>query len=309
MIRKIARPMIASVYIADGADSLLNTSEHTEAAETLIKRARAILPREYARRVPRDPELVVRAVAGAKVASGASLAVGFLPRVSAATLAVLAVPTMISRHAFWETQDKAERNARRSGFLTNLALLGGLAITSVDTAGKPGLKWRANKAAEVTSKKVQQALPTRSETEKFGDSARDWFEDASDKVTEYAHRAQDYYVDHKDEWKDTATATAAAATAAAAGTAHKVSDYFQDNKDDWLAAAQDNAATARKSFVQAAAKAQERADDALATAEKKSGRAAKKARKNADKLQSRADKAIGKAQKKVGKKVDDLLNQ
>ncbi|HHU67552.1 MAG TPA: DoxX family protein, partial [Corynebacterium sp.] len=42
MIRKIARPMIASVYIADGADSLLNTSEHTEAAETLIKRARAI---------------------------------------------------------------------------------------------------------------------------------------------------------------------------------------------------------------------------------------------------------------------------
>jgi len=300
MIRKIARPMIASVYIADGADSLLNTSEHVEHAELLIKRARAILPREYARRVPRDPELVVRAVAGAKVASGASLAVGFLPRLSATVLAVMAVPTMLSRHAFWETQDKAERNARRSGFLTNLALLGGLAITSVDTAGKPSLKWRANKAAAVANKKVQKALPTKSETEKFGDSARDWFEEASDKVTEYAHRAQDYYVDHKDEWKDTATATAASATAAAAGTAHKVSDYFQDNKDDWLAAAQDNAATARKSFVQAAAKAQERADDALVAAEKKSGRAAKQARKNADKLQARADKAIGKAQKKIG---------
>lgn len=300
MIRKIARPMIASVYIADGADSLLNTSEHVEHAELLIKRARAILPREYARRVPRDPELVVRAVAGAKVASGASLAVGFLPRLSATVLAAMAVPTMLSRHAFWETQDKAERNARRSGFLTNLALLGGLAITSVDTAGKPSLKWRANKAAAVANKKVQKALPTKSETEKFGDSARDWFEEASDKVTEYAHRAQDYYVDHKDEWKDTATATAASATAAAAGTAHKVSDYFQDNKDDWLAAAQDNAATARKSFVQAAAKAQERADDALVAAEKKSGRAAKQARKNADKLQARADKAIGKAQKKIG---------
>ncbi len=300
MIRKIARPMIASVYIADGVDSLLNTSDHVEHADVLIKRVRTVLPREYARRLPRDPEVVVRALAGAKVASGASLAVGFLPRLSATMLAALAVPTMISRNAFWETQDKAERSARRSGFLTNLALLGGLAITSVDTDGKPGLKWRANKAAEVTSKKVQQALPTRSETEKFGDSARDWFEDTSDKVTEYAHRAQDYYDDHKDEWKDSATATAAAATAAATGTAHKVTDYFKDNKDDWLAAAQDNAATARKSFVRAATKAQERADDALAAAEKKSGRAAKQARKNADKLQARADKAIDKAQKKVG---------
>ena len=300
MIRKIARPMIASVYIADGADSLLHTSDHVESAETLIKRARAILPRNYARRVPRDPELVVRAVAGTKIASGAALAVGFLPRVSATVLAATAVPTIIARHAFWETQDKAERSARRSGFLTNLALLGGLAITSVDTAGKPGLKWRANKAAEVTSKKVQAALPTKSETEKLTDSARDWFEEASDKVTEYAHRAQDYYVDHKDEWKDSATATAAAATTAAAGAAHKVSDYFQENKDEWLAAAQDNAETARKGFVQAASKAQERADQALVTADKKTGRAAKTARRNAAKLQGRADKAITKAQKRIG---------
>lgn len=300
MIRKIARPMIASVYIADGADSLLNTSEHTEAADTLIKRARTILPREYARRVPRDPEVVVRAVGGTKVAAGGALAVGFLPRLSATVLAATAIPTMISRHAFWETQDKAERNARRSGFLTNLALLGGLFITSADTAGKPGLKWRANKAAEATSKKVQKALPTKSEAEKFTDSARGWFDEASDKVTEYASRAQDYYEDNKDDWKDTATATAAAATSATAAAAHKVSDYFQDNKDDWLAAAEGNAKTARKGIVRAASKAQKRADEALAAAEKKSGRAAKQARKNAEKLQSRADKAIGKAQKKLG---------
>lgn len=300
MIRKIARPMIASVYIADGADSLLNTSEHTDAAEQLIKRARTVLPRNYARRVPRDPELVVRSIAGAKVASGAALAVGFLPRVSATVLAATALPTMISRHAFWETQDKAERSARRSGFLTNVALLGGLIITSMDTAGKPGLRWRANKAATVANKKVQAALPTKSESEKMADSARDWFDEASDKVSEYAHRAQDYYTDHKDEWVDTATATAAAATTAAAGAAYKVSDYFADNKDDWLAAAQDNAQTAKQGLVQAASKAQKKADKAVVVADKKSGVAAKKARKNADKLQTRADKAISKAQKKFG---------
>ena len=300
IIRKIARPMIASVYIADGADSLLHTSEHVESAELLVKRARAVLPRNYARRIPRDPELVVRSVAAAKVGAGTTLAVGFLPRVSATVLAATAVPTMLARHAFWETQDKAERNARRSGFLTNLALLGGLLITSTDTAGKPGLKWRASKAAEVTNKKVHAALPTKSETEKASETAREWLDDASERVTEYAHRAQDFYVDHKDEWRDTATATAAAATTAAAGAAHKVSDYVAENKDDWLGAARDNAKTARQGIVKAAAVAQDRADEALVAAEKKSGRAAKTARKNADKLQGRADKAITKAQKKIG---------
>lgn len=301
ILRKIARPMIASVYIADGADTLLHTSEHTEGAESVIKRVRAILPRNYARRLPRDPELVVRAVGATKVGAGTTLAVGFLPRASATVLAATAVPTILARHAFWETQDKEERNARRSGFLTNVALLGGLLITSGDTAGKPGLKWRADKAAEVTNKKVQAALPTKSETEKATDSAREWFGDASERVSEYAHRAQDYVVDHKDDWRDTATATAAAAGTAAAGAAYKVSDYFAENKDDWLKAARDNTQTARKGIVKAAAVAQDRADEALAGAEKKSGRAAKQARKNADKLQGRADKAITKAQKKIGR--------
>ena len=273
MIRKIARPMIASVYIADGADSLLNTSEHTEAAETLIKRARAILPREYARRVPRDPELVVRAVGGTKVAAGGALAVGFLPRVSATVLAATAIPTMISRHAFWETQDKAERSARRSGFLTNLALLGGLFITSADTAGKPGLKWRANKAAEVTSKKVHKALPTKSETEKF-DSARDWFDEATDKVTEYAHRAQDYYEDNKDDWKGLATA-------------HRRSRHHRDRSRRpqgvrLLPGQQGRLAGRRPGQPRLPVRASSRppppprsdADEALVAAEKKSGRAA-----------------------------------
>lgn len=300
MIRKIARPMIASVYIADGADSILNSKERVEQAESLLNRVRALLPRQYARQLPRDPETVVRAVGGAKVGAGATLAIGFMPRASAAVLTAAAVPTMLGRHAFWETQDKEERNARRSGFLTNVALLGGLLITTMDTQGKPGLRWRASHAAETANKKVQAALPTKSETEKFTDNARDWFEDASEKVTDYAHRAQDYVADNKDDWLDSATAAATTATAAATGAAYKVSDYVADNKDDWLATAQDNAKTARKSVVKSAAKAQDKADKALKTADKKSGRAAKKAGKTADKLQDRADAALAKAQKKIG---------
>lgn len=300
MIRKIARPMIASVYIADGADSIINSKEHVEGAENLLNQFAVLLPRQYAHQLTKNPEMVVRAVGGTKVGAGTTLALGFFPRASATVLAASAIPTILSRHAFWETQDKEERAARRSGLLTNVAMLGGLLITSMDTQGKPGLRWRAGHAADAANKKVQAALPTKSESEKFADSARDWFEDASERVSDYAHTAQDYVVDNKDDWLNSAAAAATTASMTATGAAHKVSDYVADNKDDWLSLAQDNAKSARKSVVKTASQAQDRADKALATAEKKAGRGAKKANKSANKLQDRADKALAKAQKKIG---------
>lgn len=307
MIRKIARPMLASVYIADGADTLLNTQDHVESAETVLKRARTVLPRRYARKLPKDAELVTRSLGGVKVGAGSLLAFGKLPRTSAAVLAATAVPTILGRHAFWETQDREERRARRAGFLTNVALLGGLVITSADTEGKPGLKWRAGKAAEVANKKVQAALPTKSETEKATETvagtARDWAGTTAEKATEYATRAQDYVADHKDEWIGTARHWVDEATDRATEYATRAQSYVNENKDDWLTTAQDSAATARKGVVKAAAKAQKQADDAMSDLDSKSGRSAKKARKTAEKMQDRADKALEKAKKKVGKEL------
>lgn len=300
MIRKLARPMLASVYIADGADTLMNAPDHVEGTETILKRLRGFLPRKYARKIPKDPIAVTKAIGGAKVGAGSMLAIGRFPRLSATTLAVATVPTILARHAFWETQDANEKAARRSGFLTDIALLGGLAITSVDNEGRPGLKWRASHAASVANKKVQAALPTRSETEKIADNAKGWFEEASDKVHEYADTARDFIEDNKDDWID-------AAQTGAAVVSSKVSDavdYVADNKDDWLSAAQDNAEAAKKSVVKAASKAQDRADEALKDAEKQTGRRAKKAKKKAAKLQKTADKSIAKAQKKLSKKFD-----
>ncbi|MGD7003291.1 DoxX family membrane protein [Corynebacterium halotolerans] len=303
MIRKIARPMLASVYVLDGADTLLNTEAHVEGTDTLLKRVRSVLPRRYAKQLPKDPELVARAVGGTKIGAGSLLAFGKLPRLSAGTLAVLTVPTILARHAFWETQDQEEKKARRNGFITNVALLGGLAITSVDTEGKPGVKWRASKAAEQANKKVHAALPTKSESEKTAENvagtAREWLGEASDKVSEYANRAQEYYEDNKDDWKATAQDNASKVSGAVSDYAHKAQGFWNDNKDDWLSAAQDNAKAAKQSTVKAATKAQERADQALNRAENKSGRAAKKANKQADKLQSQANKALNKAQRKL----------
>lgn len=272
MIRKLARPMVASVYIADGADTILNTQAHVEGTEAVLRHVRSVVSRGTYQKLPQDPELIARVAGGVKVGAGTLLALGKAPRLSAATLAVLSVPTIVARHAFWETQDLEEKTTRRQGFLTSVALLGGLVITSADTAGKPGLKWRAQRAA----KQVQQALPSREESEGFVSSASEWLGDTQDRVVKYVE-------DNRDDWKDSVSALA-------------------DTSAGWLAAAQENSKVARKKVVKAAVQAQERAAAAYADAQVASGRTAKKAFKEADRLQAHAVKAVERAQKKLNGK-------
>lgn len=303
MIRKLARPMVASVYIADGADTIMNTQAHVEGTKAVLDRTRTILPRKYARQLPKDAETVARAIGATKVGAGSLLALGKAPRISASALALASVPTILARHAFWETQDKEEKVARRQGFLTSIALLGGLFITSADTAGKPGLKWRTEKAAQRANKKIQKALPTKSETEKFTEAAgenaavlatatKGWLSDTAEKAT-------DYVQDNKDDWKASAADVAETTKKSVAGASVQAQKFFKDNSGDWLSAAQQNAKIAKKKAVKAAAAAQERATDAYAKAEESAGKTAKKASKRADKLQKQADKSLSKAQKKI----------
>ncbi len=334
MIRKIARPMLASVYIADGVDTLVNTGSHISSTETVLTKLRGVLPSDWARQVPNDPELVARAVGATKVGAGSLLAIGKAPRLAAGTLAVLAVPTIIGRHNFWEAETEEEKTERRNGFLTSIALLGGLGITSMDTAGKPGLAWRAQHAGHEVNKKVQAALPTQSETEKATAQATGWISDKT-------HQAQDavtsFVDENKDDWQKTAAAAAATAgtwydqarsasqdvvetvrkeaphwieQARETGThllqdAEKTSAGFLSQAEktgrEWLDAAQAESKIAGKRAVKVADKAQTRAEKAINEADKKSGRAYDRAAKRANKLQDQADKAIDRAVRKVTK--------
>ncbi|KQB86459.1 DoxX family protein [Corynebacterium lowii] len=196
MIRKLARPALASVYVADGVDTLLNTADHVDATESVLNRTRSVLPRKYARQIPQDPELVARTAGGLKVGAGSLLALGKLPRLSATTLALLAVPTIVGRHAFWETQEPEEKSTRRNGFLTDVALLGGLAITSLDNGGKPGLSYRASEAVKsATTSANENGSAIKEYVEENKDdwlaAARDNAEAAKKKVVKAAAKAQD----------------------------------------------------------------------------------------------------------------------
>ena len=272
MIRKFARPMLASVFVWDGVDTLRNASDHVAETESVLNRLRKVVPAQYAGYIPNDPELAARVIGGLKVGAGSTLALGKAPRTSAAVLALSTLPNLLGRNAFWEAETTEEKNDRRNGFLTNTALLGALFIATQDTEGKPSLRWRASKTAERTNKKIQQALPTKSEQQKFADNISDRADDFSSKATDWFEGAK---------------------------------EYVDDNKDDWLSAAQDNAKLARKSAVKAATKAQSRADDALAKVDTKSNkRAVKKATKRAEKLQAEASKKIDKAIKKFGDRLN-----
>lgn len=295
MLRKIARPMLASVFVLDGVDTVRNASEHVPETESALKWIRKVVPSDYRGLVPSDPETVAKGLGGAKVGAGSLLALGKAPRLSASVLAVASLPSLLGRNAFWDAKDDAEKEDRRNGFLTSIALLGGLFLVTQDTEGKPSLRWRAQDAGKRTSKKVQAALPGKSETQKFADEASDWFDDATDKV-------KDYIDDNKDDWQEAGQNVLNTAKS----YAQDAKGFIDDNKGDWLEQAQKSAKTAKKSVVKNASKAQKKADKALSDVDTKKGkRAVKKAGKKAEKLQDKADKKLAKAIDKVGNLIND----
>lgn len=147
--RLIARPMLASMFVVGGANSLKAASGKADAAEPVTDHVVAFL-RKVAPQVPMpsDPTTLVRINGAAQLLAGLALATGRAPRLSAAVLAASLIPTTAAGHRFWEETDPATRGAQRIHFFKNVSMLGGLVIASGDTDGKPGVAWRARRAAK-----------------------------------------------------------------------------------------------------------------------------------------------------------------
>lgn len=236
MIRKLARPMLASVYIADGVNTVKNASEHANDAERVVKTIKSVLPSQYAQFIPSDPETVAKINGGVKIGAGSTFALGKAPRLSAGLLAASTVGTLLGRNAFWDAKDSDDKARRRNGAMTNVALLGGVLLASADTEGKPGLAWRAQDAAKRANKNIQQALPTQSETDKAKKKAGEWFQNTAETVSERAHevadQVTDYVDDNKDDWKKTASKFADKAADRASSFADDASDWAEDTYKD-----------------------------------------------------------------------------
>lgn len=154
LLRRVARPMLAGLFIYGGINSLRNSAAHAEAAKPVLDYAAPVLDKAVEvsplESRPND-ETLVKIDGAVKVAAGTLLALGKLPRLSSAALAASLIPTTLAGHRFWEETDPATRQTQQIHFLKNTALLGGLMIAAADTHGKPSVAWRSRRAAEAAS--------------------------------------------------------------------------------------------------------------------------------------------------------------
>lgn len=144
--RLIARPMLASMFVVGGVNALKNAEGAAEAAKPVTDKV-VPLAQRYAPGLPSDAKTWVRVNGATQVLAGLALATGRAPRLSALALAASVVPTTVAGHPFWQESDKDARSAQKIHFFKNVSMLGGLMIAAVDTDGKPGLAWRAKRAA------------------------------------------------------------------------------------------------------------------------------------------------------------------
>jgi putative oxidoreductase len=149
ILRRVARPLLAAVFVSGGIQTLRNPKPPTEAASPVLDRMGDSLPAE--------PMSVVKLDAAVKVGAGLTLGFGKLPRLSALLLASSLVPTT-AVHRFWDVEDPGERAAQMTHFLKNLGLLGGLLIAAADTHGKPSLTWRARRATRAATHDAANAV-------------------------------------------------------------------------------------------------------------------------------------------------------
>lgn len=160
LIRRLARPMLASIFIMGGIGALKDTPNHAKGVAPMLEKAIDPVRDSLPEQVPTDAETLVRIDAGVKIGAGALLALGKCPRLASLLLAGSIVPTTLASHRFWEQDDPQQRAEQQVHFLKNVGLLGGVLLAAVDTGGKPSVGYRARKSARIAKKTAKTANKT-----------------------------------------------------------------------------------------------------------------------------------------------------
>ena len=170
LVRRIARPLLASSFLYGGIDTLRNPQTRVSGAAPVVDTITQAADQQLPVQVPRDVEQWVKIDAGIKVGAGALLALGKFPRLASLALAGSIVPTTLAGHRYWEHEDPEERFGQLSNLLKNAGLLGGLLIAAVDTEGRPSVGYRAKRAArraaESTEKSYDKAAKRAAKAQK-----------------------------------------------------------------------------------------------------------------------------------------------
>lgn len=145
IVRFVARPLLASSYIASGVDRLKNSDNTAEQLRPVLQRAGKTIP--SARSFTANEQLVAKVVGGTQIGAGLLLGIGKLSRVAALLLVVSSALNTVVEYRSADSSTKEAKTHRRNELLKNVSLIGAVMLATVDTNGRPGLAWRAEHLA------------------------------------------------------------------------------------------------------------------------------------------------------------------
>ncbi|WP_028709479.1 DoxX family protein [Propionicicella superfundia] len=137
----IARPLLASVFVSGGYNQVTQPGGRVKAVQQTLDKVPMDLGENGA-------EYLVKANGAIMAGAGATLALGVLPRLSAAALIASLIPTTLIGHPFWTMDDPKARSINQSQVLKNLGLIGGLLLVAAT-----GKKQKTPKAPKQKSPK------------------------------------------------------------------------------------------------------------------------------------------------------------
>ncbi|NMR20815.1 DoxX family membrane protein [Cellulomonas fimi] len=156
LLRRIARPMLASWFVTEGIDAARAPGSHVDLVRPTVD---AVLGRVTSVPRPTDGQLrtIVQVHGVLTALAGMALAVGRAPRTAALVLAGLTVPLAVANLPLGHPTPE-QKKARKERFVRALAFTGAAVIAGVDLEGRPGLSWRVAKARERVATRSGAAL-------------------------------------------------------------------------------------------------------------------------------------------------------
>ena len=345
LLRRFARPLLATAFVADGVDALVHPEPRTQAATALVQQGRQSLPDNLAGKLPSDPGTVVRVTAITQVSAGVLLAFGKVPRLASLALAATVIPATVTEQDFWAEKDPDRKAAKRTAFLKDVSLLGGLMIASADTGGKPSLGWRGRRAASDATAAVSAALPFATAADSptaealrrhafdAAVRARELGDVAAAVAQERGAEIAETVREHGPEWADFAKGRGAKLAEKAAELAEiaqhrgtdlagraqhrgaELAEIAQHRSAELAERAQHRGAElaeiAKERGPELASTARERGAELTEQAHKRGARLAAKAERRAQKAQPRVDKALrrlDKAQERVAQAQERIAD-
>ena len=126
VLRTAARGLTGWLFVEAGYAVVRAPGGRVDMAGGTLDAIRKVVP------LPADDETIVKANGAAQLVAGATLALGILPRTSAAVLAASLLPTSIAGHPYWTVDDPGQRAAQKLQFQKNMAMLGGLLFAVIE---------------------------------------------------------------------------------------------------------------------------------------------------------------------------------